>query len=84
MRTSGRLLLLCLAVGLLLESQAQPNADAGDAIRDMGSDGTSKKLSKMLKKWQDSSADRGERKATARGDDPFYIFPDVQRDGQFH
>nr|DAZ86406.1 TPA_inf: conotoxin precursor H [Conus judaeus] len=73
MRTSGRLLLLCLAVGLLLESQAHPNADVGDATRDVGSDGTSVELSKMLKRWQ---AEKRQRKASARGNESesFYIF----------
>nr|WLP00780.1 conotoxin precursor H superfamily protein [Conus buxeus loroisii] len=69
MRTSGRLLLLCLAVGLLLESQAHPIADAGDATRNVGSDGTSVELSKMIEREQDSSAEKGRRKASARGHD---------------
>nr|WLP00781.1 conotoxin precursor H superfamily protein [Conus amadis] len=80
MRTSGRLLLLCLAVGLLLESQAHPNADAGDAIRDVGSDGTSVELSKLLERWQ---AKKGQRKASVRHDDHFYIFY-VDSDGPFY
>nr|UMA83066.1 conotoxin precursor H [Conus judaeus] len=70
MRTSGKLLLLCLAVGLLLESQAHPIADAGDANRDVGSDRTSVELSKMLEGWQ---AEKGQRKATARK--PVYVYP---------
>nr|UMA82740.1 conotoxin precursor H [Conus ebraeus] len=74
MRTSGKLLLLCLAVGLLLESQ---NADAGDATRDVGSDRTSVELSKMLKRWQ---AEKGQRKASARDEEGgFYIFDPNRR-----
>nr|WLP00779.1 conotoxin precursor H superfamily protein [Conus buxeus loroisii] len=65
MRTSGRLLLLCLAVGLLLESQAHPIADAGDATRNVGSEGTSVELSKMIERGQDPSAEKGRRKAFA-------------------
>nr|WEQ50274.1 conotoxin H M9 [Conus magus] len=63
MRTSGRLLFLCLAVGLLLESQAQPIADAGDATRNVGSDGTSVELSKMIERGHESSAEKGQKKA---------------------
>nr|UMA83065.1 conotoxin precursor H [Conus judaeus] len=74
MRTSGKLLLLCLAVGLLLESQI---ADAGDANRDVGSDRTSVELSKMLEGWQ---AEKGQRKASARDEEGgFYIFDPNRR-----
>uniref|UniRef100_A0A0K8TTY7 Ctr_H_1 conopeptide n=1 Tax=Conus tribblei TaxID=101761 RepID=A0A0K8TTY7_CONTD len=68
MKTSGRLLFLCLAVGLLLESQAHPIADAGDASRNVGSDETSAKLSDILERGQDSSAAKGQRKARANND----------------
>nr|P0DTJ9.1 RecName: Full=Conotoxin ba1890.8; Contains: RecName: Full=Conotoxin ba1560.9; Flags: Precursor [Conus bayani] len=61
MKTSGRLLFLCLAVGLLLESQAHPIADAEDATRNVGSDGTSVELSEILERGQDSSAEKGQR-----------------------
>nr|WEQ50270.1 conotoxin H M5 [Conus magus] len=79
MRTSGRLLFLCLAVGLLLESQAQPIADAGDATRNVGSDGTSVELSKMIERGHDSSAEKGQRLASAvRQNDDDY---DTSNDG---
>nr|WLP00777.1 conotoxin precursor H superfamily protein [Conus monile] len=70
MRTSGRLLLLCLAVGLLLESQAHPIADAEDATRNVGSDGNSVELSEILERGQDSSAEEGQRKARDGEYDP--------------
>nr|AXL95408.1 conotoxin precursor superfamily H [Conus ermineus] len=73
MRTSGRLLFLCLAVGLLLESQAHPIADAGDATRNVGSDETSVELSKMIERGQDSSAEKGQRQAGARGHVSVYV-----------
>nr|UMA82741.1 conotoxin precursor H [Conus ebraeus] len=73
MRTNGRLLFLCLAVGLLLESQAHPIADAGDATRNVGSDGTSVELSKMIERGQVSSAEKGLEKASAHGRDIVYI-----------
>nr|DAZ86686.1 TPA_inf: conotoxin precursor H [Conus judaeus] len=60
MRTNGRLLFLFLAVGLLLESQAHPIADDGDATRNVGSDGISVELSKMIERQQDSSAENGQ------------------------
>uniref|UniRef100_A0A0C9SEN8 Ctr_161_T conopeptide n=1 Tax=Conus tribblei TaxID=101761 RepID=A0A0C9SEN8_CONTD len=63
MKTSGRLLFLCLAVGLLLESQAQPIADADDSTRNVGSVETSVELPEVLERGQDSSAEKGQRKA---------------------
>nr|DAZ86157.1 TPA_inf: conotoxin precursor H [Conus ebraeus] len=75
MRTSGRLLLLCLAVGLLLESQAHPIGDDGDSTRNVGSDGTSVEQSKILKRGQDSSAKKAQKKATAYGYYYYEPFP---------
>nr|DAZ86408.1 TPA_inf: conotoxin precursor H [Conus judaeus] len=73
MRTNGRLLFLCLAVGLLLESQAHPIANDGDATRNVGSDGISVELPKMIERGQVSSAEKGQNKASAHDRDIVYI-----------
>nr|WLP00778.1 conotoxin precursor H superfamily protein [Conus litteratus] len=83
MRTSGRLLFLFLAVGLLLESQAHPIADTGDATRNVGSDGTSVQLSEMLEKGRDSSAEEGLKKASDHGHDDDHVDPEPDHDIPF-
>nr|UMA82461.1 conotoxin precursor H [Conus ebraeus] len=60
---------LCLAVGLLLESQAHPIANDGDATRNVGSDGISVELPKMIERGQDS----GQEKASAHGRGIVYV-----------
>nr|DAZ86688.1 TPA_inf: conotoxin precursor H [Conus judaeus] len=74
MRSSSRLLFLCLAGGLLLESQAHPLADDGDATRNVASDGNSVELSEILERGQDSLAEKGQEKASANGRHIVYVF----------